>query len=287
MKIEHLSIFISVFIASSAWAQIVVVRGTYTNVARDENVVSRAQIVAKSIASAVRNSDARPVISEDKTCVDESCLKQTAAARNADFGLAAHVKEDFGEFSFTLLGFDTPIQKEGFVSFSETLNAVTAAVRASLEKKSASSDEPLLEKPFLFESLESRNIESPPLETPPPAPPAPRATSGGVRPAAFWSSLGITLGLVAGSIALESAGYKKLKDARDKPFKDRTEADRDFQTPMRITESALLGGALAGAVVTAVLGVRAFKKNNEAPAIVHMAPAVEDNGGGLLLKGTF
>ncbi|MCP4601449.1 MAG: hypothetical protein GY847_13180 [Proteobacteria bacterium] len=108
-----------------------------------------------------------------------------------------------------------------------------------------------------------------------------------VAPVAFWTSFGVTAGLVVGWAVVEGIAYKKLDDYSDKPQADRTNKERDEIKSWRIASRVLLGTMAAGAITTTVLGFFTDFKKSDDSTNVSLAPAWTQYGGALMLQGSF
>ena len=266
---------LTVLISAPVWAQVVVVHGPYRDVAKEREVPSRSEVAAERIEKAVRDTGVKEVVLSDRMCADAQCLGQVVTAENADRGMLVLIKEDFGEFSFTLLGFEEPLKREGFVSFSEALNAIYALVQQSI-KESTSADS-----------------DSGVLKTSPP-PPAPTSFGNAdedrpkALPALTWIFTSAAVASATALIVTEVIGAESrnaLDSGNFDTMKD-WQKENDKYRNLKISSRILAGSAVAMTGIAIALGL-SMKLRSKRNVSISLSPSLIENGGIIGIRGTF
>lgn len=279
-----LMLLMGVLCSSAVFAKTIAVPlGPYTMVAEDRRLPESAAAFRDRLEETARSMawEISPDVS-DRVCESEDCLKQVKYDSKTDQAIFVEVEQIGAKHTLTLYSL-------GFEPKTETVTGPVSKVYKKLDEMTReilkSSIEAIAAVPPASKKPDPVPALLPAAEDPPP--PASQSPPAGPHPRAFWASFGLTLGFAVGGLVMEGVGYSKLKDVNEKPLDERTEADVRFQQPLRIAEAVMFGAAFASAVVATVVGIRVLKNKKEDAAQIRVAPSVGQEGGALMLKGTF
>lgn len=202
---------------------------------------------------------------------DRECLAAVAGKLGADDAISARVTDDDHTAYRVELLFARrePVDEERTAGFFVVLEWVKGAVALALQRPAEPLQEPA------------------PAAAPEPAPaaapePGPSDRSVGpdrsgvrkLRPALFWTGVGLTGALAVAWAATDIAAWKAPAGTAD---------ERDRVRGLQIADGALLGCALGAAVATTVV----YFFTDFGSGDVSVAPVAARGGGGLALEGRF
>jgi hypothetical protein len=249
----------------------------------------RADKVLETVKTTVEKIGMVPVsVDSDGFCEDEACVQATAEKTGADFCVQVSVVDNDGQFDIkVLVNGAEPAAASPFGTFNSMIQRVAGLVEASLnEAKAKKPVEPAAtEQPAEPEPIAA--TQEPVPTTPPPTTPpkADDAKHKPLKPAVFYSLLGVTVGLGGALAAVEAVNYQKWKDA-GKPS-DLTSQMNHLQ----VASIALIGCTAAAGVATIVIAVLTDFKSKKGDKI-SLAPMISDRAQGpgaqgLMIQGEF
>jgi hypothetical protein len=200
----------------------------------------------------------------DGVCRSTECVEEVASRVEADLAVSVAIVDEAGRVDLEIYtAYAAPVVESTFDMFSALLRRISEEVEASLRqglkyvrsaRKSAesASQVEMQENGYrapLDLSGQMRDEEAPKgaLSSAGASPPdSPRKKP--VRPAGFWSSVGITMALGVGYGVVEGVGYGKWQADTSPPSDERASVEA-----MQLASRILLGATAAGMVTTTVL----------------------------------
>lgn len=224
------------------------------------------------------------------SCTDDECLKSVAEKTGADFGVVVSVVDNDGQFDIKVFVTDAePAAASPFGTFGAMIKRVSGMVESALkeakERKEAAAAPPEetikeSETPPSEEITPAVQSETP---VPPSSSPDLNTKKKPISKIAFFTTLGVTVGLGAAYGAVEGIGYAKMKNLEEQGTW--TADEKKTVENMQLTSRILLG-ALGVGVITSIILVpfTNFKGTSKKVAVT---PSFTTQSGGMLIQGEF
>ena len=243
-----------------------------------------------AVTDAVKRSPACAASAKER-----ACLEAVAEALGADEAIAVSVTDDdHTSYRVEIVhARRAAVTDERTAGFFVVLEWVRGAVALALQKPASQAEEPPATQspPSAEKDPSDRSDASDGSDASPPAPlPANDAHSKPLRPAIFWTGVGITGALVVAYAATDIATYARYKGLKDESAAERSQADWDAAHRLQVADRVLLGFAIAAAAATTVMGFFTdFAPSQPSPTGggLGWGPFALPNGGGLVLEGRF
>ena len=279
-------------------------------------VMERAEKVTDAIVRAIEengmhaitgvgvNNALQAVSSSDPhSCTYEACLSTVAAKIGADYAVAVSLVDKEGQFEISVnINGAAPFASNPYGTFNSMIHRISGVVGSTIrelrEKKESETSVPnqasIVEQPV--ESAPpvvniDAEAESPPVEESTMVKAPLQLSNSGNEDSrkrrlprgVFYSSLGITLAIGAAYASVESIGYVKWRDE-----KQRSESTPENEEPienLRLSSRVLAGSLCAGVVATTIFAFFTdFKGGEKGVAVV---PAFTNDAGYMLIHGRF
>ncbi len=227
-------------------------------------------------------------------CMEDACLAAVAERCGASFSVGVSVVDNDGQFDIKVAvnGVETGTASP-FGTFNAMLKRVAGMVESSLKeaKERMETAEPEQAQEEVVEQ------EAPPEEPPKEAdqqpdvvepdktvpPPDGNRHKKPVSKVAFFTTLGVTVGIGAAYGAVTGIGWSKWNKYKESG--DYTADDKNWLENMQLSSRVLFGALAAGVITTVILGpLTKFKNAKNKVAVV---PSFTEQMGGVLLQGEF
>ncbi len=264
--------------AAAAAQKIVVFRGAYEKVLEQERVSESADLVAEEVA-AVANGAEWEVVRRSDECSSKECLEKALAVYEADEAVSVSVRQTGVKYNLEIrFARRQDIEDEVLGTFSEATEKVGILVHEVLTEENQTEERPATDQ----DTQPNEPSGDQPSDE----------TRDGLRPTAFWVSLGITGAVAIAYTAVDIATFRRWKDLEKTVPNDRKQSDWDSFHTLQITDRVLFGTMLAGIATSTVLFfLTDFKRepddDEKEQGVSLLSPVLIDNGGLLMLQGRF